>query len=338
MLFTAFRSVGRQSFADINRYGLSLFFCRQRIGDLRVCTLLLLVTLPFLARAQDTSAITHFELLSPRPFGYVIGDVIEHELRVAVVAPYKLQKGMLPAPGPMSYWLELRDLDLITDANDEETRYQVNLTYQTFYAPLAASLRTVPGFKLTFSASDESFDITVPSWDFTMSPIRELATRKVEGQEYMRPDTPPPGIDSSHYGPRLVMLAIAAVAAALYLLYYYTLWPFHARQGRPFARARRKIRALSGHAADVPTYRQAVRTVHGAFNVTNGGPLFAESLDSFLARHPAFRPLRAEIERFFKMSHEAFFSNRAAAAVHEYPLTRIEGFCDELQTVERGAA
>lgn len=298
---------------------------------------LVLVGLPFVSQAQDTSAITHFELLTPRPFGYVIGDVIQHELRVAVVAPYKLQKGMLPVPGPMSYWLELRDLDLIEDAGDEETRYQVNLTYQTFYAPLEATLRTIPGFQLAFRAGDDSFDITVPAWDFTMSPLRELMTRTVEGQEYMRPDTPPPRIDAGLYGPRLVMLAIAALAAALYLLYYYALWPFHARKARPFARARRKVRALRGHATDVPSYRQAVRTVHGAFNVTNGGPLFAESLDAFLARHPAFKPLRAQIERFFKISHETFFSNRAAAAVRAYPLTQIDRLCEELQTAERGA-
>ncbi|MGH8503604.1 MAG: hypothetical protein ACREVE_14245 [Gammaproteobacteria bacterium] len=299
---------------------------------------LMLLFLPLAAQAQEKDAVTYFDVMTPRPFGYVIGDVIRHRVRIAVAKPYTLEKGTLPAKGQLSYWLDLQDVRLSEEDRDAETRYEIDLIYQTFYAPLEALPRTIPGYMLRFRGGNKSFDVPIESWDFTMSPLRELMAREVEGRAYMRPDTPPPLIDTSSYPGRLTILALTVVSLLAYLLYYYAIWPFHVRARRPFARATRKVRGIKRRSDAATAYRQAIREVHGAFNETYGRPLFVESVHRFVAQHPAFRPLLTDIETFFARSQETFFSDRFSAVASAYPLETIERFCHALKMAERQAA
>lgn len=263
------------------------------------------------SQAQSGEAagpVRDFQVLTPRPFGYAIGDVIRQKLVVDVDQSAVLDRNSIPK-NRVNRWLELREAGVKESERDGLRRYTIELAYQTFYAPLEVKNLTIPAFKLVFNQNGAAFELEVPTWRFTMAPIRELSVLREGGLEPMRPDVPP--TLSNGTGPRARLLSAAAfgVGAGLYLAYLYGYLPWQQR-GRHFRAACRTIRALS-RAAGAPDYSAAYTAIHRAFNGINGQPLFSEQLETFFAENPAYRPLRDEIQAFFASSYDFFFSEPA---------------------------
>ncbi|MGH8491415.1 MAG: hypothetical protein ACREXS_21790, partial [Gammaproteobacteria bacterium] len=278
------------------------------------------VCLPSLASSAQ-SPIERFDFLTPRPFGYLIGDVIRHEVQLDLKQPYTLQKGSIPTAGNLNYWLELRNVAVEELEQQAAKRYRILLTYQTFYAPVGVKALSIPAFRLVLSGPDH-LDVPIPAWEFTMSPLRELAVRTKGGRGYVRPDARPRPIDARGHGIRLSLFAAATVATLLYTLWRYGQWP--GRRRRPFARARRELRRLRRGAMDLTVYKQALQAIHRAFNETAGAPIFPGSLQQFMQQRPAFLPLMGEIEAFFERSRYLFFAEGADVEMERYPLHALE--------------
>jgi len=298
----------------------------------RFYLLIFIGCLPLFGHAAQ-APIERFEILTPRPFGYLIGDLIHHEIALQTRKPYTLQKSSVPSAGNLNYWLELRSVALEEREGQTVNRYRILLTYQTFYAPVDVKALSIPAFQLVLSGPDRDLNLPIPAWEFTMSALRELELR-IEGErEYMRPDAKPRPLDLDVHQNRLSLFIAASVVTLLYTLWRYGQWP--GRRRKPFARAARELRGLRGKAVDLTSYQQALRRVHHAFNQTAGAPVFAHDVERFLREHPTFLPLKAEIRAFFDSSQRIFFGAGGDLGMDHDPWHALERFWRCCQECER---
>ena len=118
--------------------------------------------------------VSYFNVETPRPFGYVNGDEISQRIIIETRSGITLQTGSLPAKGPINRWLNLNQITV----KQSGQRYQIDLRYQVFYAPLEVKVLTLPGFTVQLSQGEKSVGKSIPAWSFTLSPLRELVVRQ----------------------------------------------------------------------------------------------------------------------------------------------------------------
>lgn len=265
-------------------------------------------------------------LETPRPYGYLIGDTIA--LAVAVDAPsgLKLDEAALPRPGAVNRWLELRRIEAQPQAGGG---YRLQLEYQTFHAPLTVKTLTIPGFRLGFAGGAAA---EVPSWSFTATPIKDLAVLSGESRQPLRPDAPPSFLPLAGWRAATLTAAAGTLSALLWLAWLRGLLPYWAK-GRHYAAALRSLKRLARQPQDEAALRAGFTTVHRAFNLTVGQPLFAEKLAVFFDANQRYRPLQADIETFFATSYALFFGSGAPPA--DYSLERLTALCRRCLQIER---
>jgi len=268
--------------------------------------------------------VSYFKVETPRPFGYVLGDEIPQRIILETREDMVLQPGSLPVKGALNRWLNLNEARVTKTGR----HYEIDLRYQVFYAPLEVKMLTVPGFNVLFTQGGETLSQAVPPWSFTVSPLRELAVRKGEQGEYMRPDATPSLLPNNRNLYGLGLSLLAALSIGLYLGYLYGCFPKLARRN-VFKRALRELKKLTR--ADM---EQALRIVHQALNRLNKQPLFHNQLPRFYRRHPEYRRLDPELAWFFNYSNRYFFSG--GLTVIDYDLERLKNLCERCRQIERG--
>lgn len=271
-----------------------------------------------------------------RPVGYTLGDLVPRRVEILVEPGWRLRTASLPAPGPQAYWLELRELRVAERETRQGRRYAIELTYQSFYAPIQALERSLPGFELEFEHGEDRAMAPVPPWTFTMSPLREVrlsAGGEGHGVE-LRPDVAaePVRLAPLH---RALWAGLAGTAALWLLLAWHHAWPpFHVRPRRPFAQAARTLRRMPA-GGDASAYRERLRHLHRAFDAAAGRRLLADDVEHLIGRYPRLVGLRREIERFFQASRLAFFGADAARAQALLPVAELTAFGARLAAAER---
>lgn len=269
--------------------------------------------------------VSYFNVETPRPFGYVNGDEIPQRIVIETRPGISLQAGSLPAKGQINRWLNLNRITV----KQSGQRYQIDLLYQVFYAPLEVKSLTLPGFTVQLSQGEKSIGKNVPAWTFTLSPLRELVVRQSEQGEYMRPDSPPPLLTDTQALYGLAASLSVAVLIAAYLGYLYGCYPNMLRRTL-FKRALRKLAGLSE--ADM---EQALTVVHHALNSLNGQPLFSNRLSEFYRRNPEYLQISPQLAWFFSYSNRYFFSDGMIAAAQDFQ--QLKGLCEQCRKIERGS-
>ena len=269
--------------------------------------------------------VSYFNVETPRPFGYVNGDEISQRIIIETRSGITLQTGSLPAKGPINRWLNLNQITV----KQSGQRYQIDLLYQVFYAPLEVKVLTLPGFTVQLSQGEKSVGKSIPAWSFTLSPLRELVVRQTEQGEYLRPDSPPSifANDRALYG-LAASLSVAALITA-YLGYLYACFPGMSRR-TVFKRALRKLSGLSK--ADMEL---ALTIIHHGINRLNGQPLFYKQLEDFYLRNPQYRQISAELAWFFNYSNRYFFA--VGMIVVAQDLQQLKDLCERCRRIERGS-
>lgn len=284
------------------------------------------------------AAVRSVELSGPRPFGVFIGDVIRHEVTITADPGLQMVAASLPRPGPLTYWLDLRGIDLEDlGTGGGVRRHRLHLEYQSFYAPLETLALEIPAFTLTLQDGAERAEATVPAWRFLTSPLREIRPQRGEAGTYMRPDAVPRSIPLTGWLVATCSSGGSALLLAGLIARHRGWWPFRTRARRPFARAVRKLRRSLRNRADEQTYRTALQILHRAFDSTAKRRLLSEDLPIFFDAAPTFRPLQSDIERFFAASRQAFFGSDDAAALRLLPAEALLALADRLATAERAA-
>jgi mxaA protein len=297
---------------------------------MRLLAILVLVLQSGFAVAQVRSV----EVRVPRGFGYFLGDLLQARVDIALEPGTTVQQASLPRPGPVTYWLDLRDVAVERIAGGLRLR----LTYQSFYAALDARRLEVPGF--TVALSDETPGGTttaqaeIPAWTFGVSPLREVQPEKRDDPaDYLQPDGRTRRLDPEPA--TFAALGLAGLALpALGLLAWDRAW-FGRRRGRPFARAARHLRRLPE--AGEEGYREALRRIHRGLDETDGRRLLADDLPVFLDRHPAFRGEGEALARFFEASRRTFFGREVETAREIWPWPELQAAARRLAAAERRA-
>ncbi|MBC7945596.1 MAG: hypothetical protein H7X91_10130 [Burkholderiales bacterium] len=272
------------------------------------------VTGPVATAAETASTETggdpaYIFLSEPRPFGYVIGDLVERSITMVVAEPARLQADAIPKVGRYDAWLELRKVDLVSHEDSQSTRYRLTLTYQIMNVVPEVQSIELPPLKLSFDGA-QSFTREITSWPITVAPLTPEFVLARAGLEALRPDRAPSLMDTSAH--RLRLWLYAALFFIVLSTYAYSRLGAAWLVRKPFARACREISKLeSSRSRDA--YRAALRAMHRAFDETNGATLFSERVAVFLDKHSRFAALRVEIEQFFALSRDEFFGGSEAS-------------------------
>lgn len=298
---------------------------RTRRLERLLCGALLLALCTALAAAAPVAIV---EVLNPRPFGHVIGDVLERVITVDADAGYALAQAELPGAGRIDALLEAPAPAVTASARLGGTRYTIRFAYQILGSPETVTTLVLPAVTLVFENGGARHEETLPDWPVTAAPLAPVHVLGRAGLEEILPDRTPVAISARPPALRLGFYATAAVLILLYLAYrrYGLSWP--GRTG-PFARAYRDLKRLDGQ--DEATYRAMLQRLHRAFDETAGRTVFVGDLADFFASRSGFIGARESVERFFDVSRAEFFGDaRADARVDPVAL------CREWRRRERG--
>jgi mxaA protein len=266
-----------------------------------------------------------FEVKTPRPFGYVIGDEIPERILIETRPGITLNTASLPAKGPLNRWLNLNDIQI----RQSGQHYEIDLRYQVFYAPLAVKTLTLPGFSLQFGSGDAAFSKQVPPWNFTISPLRDMAVKSAESGATIRADIPPPQLDTR---PALAVIAAGFGTVSLVSVYLGFLYGYFPQWWRRtlFKQALKRLAKVSEK-----DMAEALRIVHQALNQLNRKPLFRHQLEGFYQANPEYRRLDSQLSWFFNYSNHYFFSRNVSATALD--LQKLIALCKACRQIERGS-
>ncbi len=312
---------------SVNKSGTSTRTTLLMMDALRLSALLLAIGLNACS-AWTPAPISRFELQTPRPFGYVIGDEIRHRIVIETREDMRLNPDSLPKQGSINRWLNLNQVSVEAGADEAETT--IVLVYQPFYAPNEVKMLTIPGFNLRFDQLGKTVEQAVPDWHFTLSPLKELAVRKDDdGFDYMRPDAlPEPLSTQKHRLAAYASLSLALLTGAYlaYLYGYFPAWP----KRRIFKRAGRELAGQSPQ--NMP---RGLAIIHHAFNMLNGQPLFKHRLQAFYQSHPEYETAGEQIAWFFNFSNQVLFAGKQDFTAGDWD--KLRDLCRVCREIERGS-
>lgn len=277
-------------------------------------------------------------MIEPRAMGYFLGDTITRTAEIETGPGDEILAASLPQPGPLNYWLDLRNAKISSERKGDRRVYRLTLTYQTFYAALDPRRRVIPPLDIAVKTADGSTESAkIPAFSFVMSPLREVLPQQVSEEDgFLLPDARPVKRRSGTL--RTAALGAAALAVLFLLLLARDLawWPFNRRPVRPFSRAAREVRrVLGGGTGD--GFRSALIAMHRAFDTAAGRRVLASDLDRFLAAHPEHDGNRGDIERFFTASRTVFFKEAEPEGKISLPPAELKALAATLARQERAA-
>ena len=275
-----------------------------------------------------------------RDAGYVVGDILNRKVSIIIKKPYQLVKESLPIVGYEHRYkgqvsgIELVSIVATSSGNDDSETYLLDLSYQVFKTNSVVKPAALRPETLKLRNTENKKEVVqykLPSFTFRISPLSVIGQVKLDQEMY--PFTPPLVIANSEVKTALKALSALLALALLGLLYILGTRAWLPKMGAPFAKAYRDIKKMPESPEGI---KQAVTRVHEAFNKTAGGSLFNNNLDEFLTIKPGFSPAKQDIERFFGLSHQVFFSDTSNAFANDNPKKWLLKLCRSLRDCERG--
>jgi mxaA protein len=286
------------------------------------------------ARASAQEAVLQATTSEPRAYGHLVGDLVERNVTVHVPPGLVLDPDSVPRPSARGKSIELKTVQQRSQAEAGGMRHELQLVYQVFRSPPEVRTLEIAPFVLRFKGQPRDQDLRVDAWPVTMSPLAPVNVSPRTGLGELRPDLPPPLIDTRAGRWRLASYGALLTLLLGYLAHVYLALPWRARRHRPFARAWNSLRGLPAN-APATEWRTAFQRMHEAVNQTAGEVLFEHSVDRFVAAHPRYAGLRNDLAEFFQRSRSAFFAPHAPADLDGHWLLL---FCRRCRDAERGAA
>lgn len=285
---------------------------------LKILTIIpVIMTLGGEARAESTDT-THPELEStdaasietvsaatvqqPRPFGYVLGDIVTQRILLRF-GESQFDPADLPPYERIGVWLERRTPRLDADADG---RLWLAVDYQIISAPQSFAPLTIPEWKLADKSGMRALKIA--AWTVNVAPLSLSDPSASNVLEALRPDRPAPLLAITPIRQRITFWSGALLLTLTLWLSWYAWRTWRASSTQPFAVALREVRRLGD------TAPEAWRALHRAFDRTAGQTVHASTLDTLFGKAPHLIPLRAQIAQFFAQSNDLFFGSGLPSA------------------------
>ncbi len=301
-----------------------------RLGLAAVLTGFLLTLSP-----PADAAVEHLSVKTPRSFGYVIGDTIEHEVSLALDPGFELDLQSIPEPGRMSRWLSLNDVTHEGRNRDGTSRHTIRLRFQVVNAAQSVIGAGTPPLSLRIVGPEDDFPVVVPGWAFSISPMLTPENRPPGRLPDLRPALLPEPASTTKRTARVTALGVLLLGLVALIARRHLAGRFGMRTHGHFERAYRRIqRRMRGPEAPV-AYADVLVEMHTAFNATAGRAVFAHDLDRFFVEHPRFNPLRAPISALFAESGAVFYGNGTDATADSRNLDSVRDLCRACRDAER---
>ena len=254
----------------------------------------------------------------PRPFGYVVGDLIEQRVLLrAANLPVDLVS--LPRPERLGVWFERRPARVVSDS---QGRHWLVVDYQLINAPQGLTTVNLPAWQISAKSGQQ---LNIPQWPISVGPLTGRTVIAQGGLQQLRADRPAPLVATEPIAHQ-IEIGTAFLLLTLALWGGWLLWRnWHDVLERPFARAAREMR---GVADDAP---QAWQALHRAFDRAAGRVVQTSTLGSLFERASYLEPLRPRIVEFFAQSVEYFFADPSGAR----RALSVQGLCNDLRKIER---
>ena len=158
------------------------------------------------------AAVKELKLTAPRPFGYVIGDIIEHRVSLVLDRGFELDPASIPEPGRASRLLALNEAELDSEARNGESRHTIRLRYQVVNTPSSVTGAGTPHLSLRVLGPEGDLPVVIPAWGFTVGPVVTPEERSPGRLPSLRPALPPPLIPTDAHTARVIALGALALA------------------------------------------------------------------------------------------------------------------------------
>lgn len=258
-------------------------------------------------------AAARAEVVQPRAFGHVLGDVLTQRVLLTQDAR-AVEPAALPAADRVGLFLERRMPRIERD--DRGQRWLV-IDYQVINAPRALATTSLPALALATTAGTT---LTVAAWPISIGPLTP-ATAFEQGELLpLRPEHPVAPLPTSGIE-RQLKAAVAALALLLLAWGGWWAWRnWREAQRLPFARAWQQLRRLDESSPE------AWLALHHALNATAGRAVHGATLPRLLSEAPHLQPLQARLVDFFGQSSARFFAVDAStsdATAAPFPLREL---------------
>ena len=281
------------------------------------------------------AAVESLAVTTPRQFGYVIGDVIEHRVSLVLRPGFELDPDSLPEPGRTGRWLSLNEAVLDGDADNGTSRHTIRLRYQVVNAaPNVIGVGTPP-VSLRILGPEGDLPVIIPAWGFTIGPIVRPEERLAGSLPDLRPALPPPPVPTTARTARVAALGLLAAGLLVLAAKRHLRGRFGWFGPGPFDHACRRVERRMKNAQEPGAYTDALVEVHAAFNATAGRAVFEHDLVRFFIEHPRFEPLRTSIEALFAESGALFYGSGEGPPTGGQSIERLRALCRACRDVER---
>lgn len=248
----------------------------------------------------------------PRPFGYVVGDVMTQRVLLEIDG-HAIAPAALPKAERVNLWLERRQprIESLPDGH----RW-LALDYQLINAPQSLTTVNLPAFEL--QGAPDGATLKVAAWPISVNALTS------GGSIELRPDRPAPAIATAPIRRQIALWSGAFLLVVAAWLGWLAWRNWRAAAARPFAHALHEMRHLDG------TAPEAWQALHRAFDQTAGRVVQTATLPALFERVPQLQTLRPEIEQFFAQSREWFFAGGLPA-----DRMSARALCAQLRRIEK---
>ena len=297
----------------------------------------ILIALLLLLVSITSAAATLYDLSVQNPkkdISYVVGDIFIRTVLLNVKAPYKLSSASLPTKSSNQNGIEVSAIKVTEKQSSKVTHYQIELKYQIFTSSKVVKKLEVANYPLKITHAGKFANVTVPAWQFRVSPLA------VDGEVYVENDMSPyrgPILVESGYVKLLLGLFLSMILLALAgLIYINADSAWFPGMGGPFAMSYRELSGFESYLKqDITLLQQATTSIHRAFNKTFGENVFATDINTFLHKHPNFGSIQEEISYFFQLSNQVLFTFNSTSATS---IVALKKFCEQCRHCERSVA
>lgn len=272
-----------------------------------------------IASADASAAAKPAIVEQPRPFGYVLGDLLTQRVLLDSGSS-QFEAAEFPRPQRLNVWFERRASKL--EQRSDGRRWLI-VEYQLINAPQTLTTVTLPAW--TLESADGASSVSVPEWPISVNALTPRASFEIGGLGELRPDRAAPVIPTAPIRRRLLIWSIAFVLTLVAWFAWFRWREHREAQNQPFARALHEMRTMDEAAPE------AWQALHRAFDQTAGRVLQPTMLSILFDRAPHLQPLRREIERFYALSSERFFGSGRS----DDGMLSVRALCADLRRIEQ---
>lgn len=270
------------------------------------------------------------ELEARRNFGYTVGSLIEHQVKIELPAGTRVDPKLLPSSGPVTDALDLRAIEW---SQPDQNRLELRLRYLILQGVKGPESSTIPPLKFSVRRGDGLTELQTPEWSFALMPVIPpgIPDEKVE----LRPMHEIPAVLAGA-GPWLFVCGLLGAGLCAFLIALQRgLFPALAAPP-PFTAALRALTRPSFVLNATQRYDLALKRVHRAIDETAGATVLAVDLPAFLERHPGFGVVREQFVNFFDVSQRHFFGSPDPTPISDAQHRDLLEFCRRCARIERG--